>query len=304
MEWLTLAVALVLVTILIAGAAVLAIAAYVAQTLVQPRRDWQPEGWQPLALPLESVRFPNSVDLQLSGWLASPQPGWPVIIICHGFGTNRREVQDFVPGLSAEGYGALLFDFQGHGESDGRYTTIGRREVDDLLSAVRFLQQRFGDDIPLTALGVSMGAAVAIMAAAQCPAIKAVVADSAFATLERAVRRSFRLFTRLPPQVFARPTIWWAERFTGARVAAVRPIDVVAAISPRPLLLIQTTEDVIVDPEDVNLLYAAAGEPKGLWRVDGGGHVQTRSLHPQEYAQRIRQCLAQGHPKQSPVAGS
>jgi fermentation-respiration switch protein FrsA (DUF1100 family) len=273
---------------------VLAIAAYSAHTVVRPRRTWQPQGWQPPEHDLEDVRFQNDAGASLHGWLLPPAPGKGLVLICHGFGTNRREGQDLLPWLHAEGYGALLFDFRAHGESAGRFTTVGLREVDDLLAGVRFLQERFGPDVPLAGAGLSMGASVLIMAAARCGAIRAVVADSAFATLQRAVSRSFRVFFRLPPRLFTRPTIWWAERFTGGRVGSVMPILSVAQIAPRPLLLVQGTADRIVDPEDSLLLYQAAEEPKSLWRIEDGGHVQARFLYPEEYRRRLLDCLRAG----------
>jgi fermentation-respiration switch protein FrsA (DUF1100 family) len=86
--------------------------------------------------------------------------------------------------------------------------------------------------------------------------------------------------------------VWFAERFTGGRVGEVKPIEAVAAIAPRPLFLVQGTEDSIVDPEDSLLLFAAAGEPKQVWRVEGLDHVAVRSHFPDEYRQRVLACLA------------
>ncbi|MBI3972843.1 MAG: alpha/beta hydrolase [Chloroflexi bacterium] len=276
------------------GALVAFFAAATARAIVCPRRDWQPP---PIlrppagAVPVESVRFPNPYGHQLAGWFLAPQPGRPVAILCHGFRTNRREAQDFLPWLRARGYGALLFDFQAHGESEGNFTTVGLREVDDVLAAVGYVRQRLGESVPLVLIGFSMGAAVAIMAAARCPDVEAVIADSPFASLERAVARSFSLFCRLPPRLFLRPVVWFAERLSGGRMRAVAPIDVVAAIAPRPLLLIQGMNDGIVDPEDGGLLYRKAGEPKVLWQVAGCGHVQGRVLYPAEYARRVGEFL-------------
>ena len=278
----------------LAACAVLSISAASAHTVIRPRRTWRPPeaGWAPLSYEAEPVRFVNPAGHALAGWLIPPPPGRPVVIISHGFGTNRYEGEDMAPWLAEAGYGVFLFDFQGHGESEGPFTTVGLREVDDYLCAVRWLQGRLGPGVPLLAVGLSMGAAVAIMAAARCPAVRAVIADSPFATLERAVAHSFSAFFHLPPRVFAPPTIWFAERFTGGRMGQVMPIKAVAAIAPRPLFLVQGTEDAIVDPEDSLLLFAAAGEPKSLWRVDGCGHVGVRSRYPDEYRQRVLQCLA------------
>jgi fermentation-respiration switch protein FrsA (DUF1100 family) len=285
----TLAVAAVLV--------VLVIAAYSANKVVRPRREWQPENWQAPQLALESVTFLNPAGERLHGWLLPPPPGGPVALICHGFGTNRREGQDLLPWLLEAGCGALLFDFQAHGESEGRTTTVGLRELDDFRAAVRLVQNRLGEDHPLVAIGLSMGASVAIMGAAVEPAIRGVLSDSGFATLRSAVGRSFRVFFRLPPRVFVRPTLWFAERFTGGRIAGVLPLESVAAIAPRPLLLIQGTDDGIVDPADAQLLYAAASEPKQLWIVPDCGHVQARNLHPEEYRRRLLELLARVAPR-------
>jgi fermentation-respiration switch protein FrsA (DUF1100 family) len=239
------------------------------------------------------VSFANDAGQRLSAWYVPPAAGRPVALVCHGFGTNRREGQDLLPWLHAAGYGALLLDFQAHGESEGAATTVGLREVDDFLSAVRYLQDRLGVAVPLVALGFSMGASVAIMGAALTPAIRAVVADSAYATLERTIARSFRHFFHLPPRVFLRPTIWFAERMARARVGSVRPIEAAARLAPRPLLLIQGASDRIVDPEDAALLHAAAGEPKALWWVEGCDHVGARQLYPDVYAGRVLACFEQ-----------
>jgi uncharacterized protein len=213
------------------------------------------------------------------------------VLICHGFGTNRREGQDLLPWLTEAGYGALLFDFQAHGESDGRVTTVGVREVGDVLAAVSYVQHREGEDVPLLGLGFSMGASVLIVAAARTRAIRGLVLDSPFATLRRAIARSFKVFFRLPPKVFTRPTIWFAELFTGSRVGEMEPIHLIGEIAPRPVLIVQGTEDPIVDPEDSILLFDAANEPKELWRLEGAGHVGARSAAPAEYQRRVLALL-------------
>ena len=271
--------------------AILGIAAYSAHSVVRPRRDWQPHDWSPPHPAPETVSFQNEQGQRLHGWYVAPKPGCPVALICHGFGTNRREGQDLLPWFASEGYGALLFDFQAHGESDGHYTTVGLREMGDVLAAVGYVQDREGVEAPLVALGFSMGASVLIMAATRAPAIRAFVLDSPFATLHRAVSRSFAVFFHLPPRVFTRPTIWFAERFTGGRIGEVQPMLDIGSLAPRPILIVQGTEDAIVHPQDSQLLYDAAGEPKSLWRIEGAGHVQSRSVFPEEYRRRMFQTF-------------
>src|SRR5688500_12167017 len=97
--------------------AVLGIAAYSALVVIRPRRDWHPDDWQETATGVagvEHVRFANSRGNRLAGWYAPPEPGQAMAIVCHGFGTNRREGLDLLPWLRANGQGVLLFDFQAH----------------------------------------------------------------------------------------------------------------------------------------------------------------------------------------------
>ena len=273
--------------VLLAGLSVAAIAAHAARTVVRPRRDWRPDDWRLPDPAPESVTFAGASEHQLHGWYVAPPPRGPVVLVCHGFGTNRREGQDVLPWLTAQGWGVLLFDFQAHGESEGRYATVGARERDDALAAVSFIRARAGPAAVVLGLGFSMGASVLILAAAECDAIAGLVLDSPFATLRRAIARSFRLFFRLPPRLFTRPTIWFAEKITGARVGEIEPIRAIGSLAPRPLLIIQGTEDRIVDPEDSLLLFQAASEPKALWRLDGVDHVAARATEPDEYRRRV-----------------
>ncbi|HEV2121586.1 MAG TPA: alpha/beta hydrolase, partial [Chloroflexota bacterium] len=152
-------VLLILVGIVaIVVATVLVIAAYSAHTVVRPRRSWRPGEIELPAKAPESVTFKNGAGLRLHGWYVPPRARKAVVMVCHGFGTNRTEGIDVWPWLNEAGYGVLLFDFQAHGESEGRYTTVGLREVEDVHAAIDYLQKREGEDVILLGFGISMGA--------------------------------------------------------------------------------------------------------------------------------------------------
>jgi fermentation-respiration switch protein FrsA (DUF1100 family) len=68
---------------------------------------------------------------------------------------------------------------------------------------------------------------------------------------------------------------------------AMRPIDGIAAVSPRPLLLISGTRDTVVPAWMVRRLYDAAREPKELWIVPDAGHGGYARLAGVGYAERI-----------------
>jgi fermentation-respiration switch protein FrsA (DUF1100 family) len=210
----------------------------------------------------------------------------PALILCHGYQRCMEEPFSLAVELRQRGFGVLLFDFRGCGRSGGRYTTIGHDEKHDLLAAVRWLRGRLGAGAPIGVLGISMGGSVAIEAAATCPAIGAVVADSAFAHLSGAVAHRFSSLGRVD-LVLHHTTMRIAEHMVRGRVARVRPVDAVARIAPRPLLLIHGMADDIVPVAHARELFAAAGEPKELWLLEGTSHAMPRMDRPDEYTERV-----------------
>lgn len=79
------------------------------------------------------------------------------------------------PGLHATGLNVLLFDLRAHGRSEGKIISFGYLERQDVLGAVGFLHSRGIRRIGL--LGFSLGGIVAMLSAAVCNDIAAVVTD-------------------------------------------------------------------------------------------------------------------------------
>ncbi len=175
--------------------------------------------------------------------------------------------------LIPEGYGVLLFDMRNHGDSDSDKTTLGYLEVQDVQAAVDFLLERADvDHDRIAVVGHSMGAATAIRSGARIPALQAVVAISGFASLEDNIAEGVRRLAGLPPFPFAPLVVWFATNEAGMDLSAVRPVDDIATISPRPILLIHGDQDELVGVQNSQRLYDSAGEPKMLHIVEGGLH--------------------------------
>jgi len=268
------------------SAGIVGISAYAALKLTRPTRSYgngeQPDGT------FEPVEFLSTDGLRLSGWFLPAPEARDAIVLCHGFKTGRREMLPLALGLRQRGHHVLLFDFRGHGQSDGQWSSCGWLETRDLEGAVRHLQQRRElEGCPVGVIGFSMGGAVALLAASQMPEIAAVVSDSSFATLQEAIATGFCALLRLPRYPFASLALWFGERLVGMKAEQVRPLDAIPDLSPRPLLLIHGTEDRVVPLSEAYLLYEAAGEPKELWVVAGAGHVEARQRDLLGYLDRV-----------------
>jgi len=92
----------------------------------------------------EAVSFPNG-NTQLAGTLLVPlTPGpHPAIIFTHAAGRPERELyRHWADGFARRGIAVLIFDKQGHGESNGSPTESIVVAADEALAAVRYLQQQ------------------------------------------------------------------------------------------------------------------------------------------------------------------
>jgi putative phosphoribosyl transferase len=142
------------------------------------------------------LTFKNSRGFRLAGVLLLPPGGGPhpVAVFCHGLGSGKESPRNraVAEALRAAGWAALLFDFTGHGESDGtpEESTL-EQQVDDLGAVLDLLPGlEEVDRGRLAVVGASSGAAVALRRAAVDPRIRALVLRSANPTgAEEAARR-------------------------------------------------------------------------------------------------------------------
>ncbi len=240
-------------------------------------------------LTYEEVSFPSRDGLTLRGWFIPADRARGAVVFCHGHGGSMDPDVIYAPWFHEAGLNVLMFDFRAHGRSEGAQVSMGYFERQDLLGAVDYLQRRGIAEVGV--LGFSLGGAVAITAAAQCQAIRAVVSDGGFARLESALLGWARERGKNAPHWVALPlarlVIAVAGWRLGARLSEADPIRWVEQVAPRPLLFIHGDLDPYVPVADIEMLYAAAGEPKELWRVSEAGHREVDRHRPVEYRERV-----------------
>jgi pimeloyl-ACP methyl ester carboxylesterase len=131
-------------------------------------------------------KWKNSDSTQSVGWLLSRGKPAPAIILSHGYGSNRSELLTLSFELWKAGYHVLLYDLRGHGESPVKWSGLGAYELDDLLSALKFLRSQTNEkgepllDGRVGLYGVDLGGYVSLVASRQDPMIKAVAVDSVY----------------------------------------------------------------------------------------------------------------------------
>lgn len=240
-------------------------------------------------LTFETVEFPSADGVRLRGWFVPGAPGSDTTIIClHGFGANRADILDGTLYLRRTGCHLLYFDFREHGDSGAGPASLGPLELHDVAGAVAWLAAAKPDaSRRLGIMGYSMGAAVAIAAAAREPRILAVLADTPFMTFGDIVAQFGWHFYHVPRYPFVPLTTLAVRWRLGLDPDAASPLRHIARLAPRPVFLIHGLADQRMPPRHSERLFAEAGEPKSLWLVPGADHIEARRLVPKEYEKRV-----------------
>ncbi len=281
---------LALVIAALAIFAFLGIAAFLGSSMTKVERVAVEEDPTFYGLTFENVSFSSTEDeLTLRGWYLPVEGSRQVIIIVHGANGNRADstigILDIASKLVKHGYNVLMFDLRGHGESEGSRMSAGYYEKRDLTGAVRFVKGRGFEDIGV--LGFSMGAATALITAAENNDIDAIVADNSFADLKDMMEPEFTKRTKFP-RFFLSPLLFMVKIMYGVDFTAVRPVESIHEIAPRPIFFIHGEMDDTVPVGHAYSLQQASQNPENrLWVVSGAGHVRAYFTQPEEYIDRI-----------------
>lgn len=243
-----------------------------ARQISGPQRPASDYGFTPFEVgaPAEDVTFTAADGTRLSGWWLDRPESDRVVIACHGHRGNKADMLGIGPGLWRAGFAVLLFDFRGNGASDDGPQSLAHYEQRDLEAAVDLVAGR-RPDAQIDVVGFSMGAAVALLVAARDPRVARVVADSSFADMHGVVAAAARGL-RLPPVPFVDLVDHATRLRYGYRFHEVAPVEAIARIAPRPLLLVHGEDDPVIPVEHAHRLAAAAGERARLRIVPGVGH--------------------------------
>lgn len=226
----------------------------------------------------EDVSFTTADGLRLEGWYVPSTNGATVVVF-----PGRRGPQEPAALLASHGYGVLLFDRRGEGESEGDPNAFGWAGTRDLEAAVAYLRSRSEvDGERIGGLGLSVGGELMLQAAAEGAGFRAIVSEGAGI---RSVREALELTG--------------SERWIGVLefgVATVATAVFTSDLPPpaltelsaelsAPALFIHATpgqggESLTPD------YYDAAQGPKELWAAEGG-HTGALDAEPEEYERRV-----------------
>jgi pimeloyl-ACP methyl ester carboxylesterase len=239
-----------------------------------------------VGLDFHDVTLTTEDGVDLAAWHVPSRNGAAVLLL-HGSGSTRANVLDHAAVLARDGYGVLLLDARGHGDSGGHEMDLGWQGDADITPAVAFLVGAPDvDDARVGIVGMSMGGEEAMGAAASNPDIRAVVAEGA-------TGRTGSDWLALRSRGLGR---WFSSAFYAVQDAAATvlsgtdpPEDLrsaVVASAPRHILVIAAGE-VAEEGRAGRRWQAAAPGRVELWEVPDAGHTAGLSTRPDEWRRRV-----------------
>jgi pimeloyl-ACP methyl ester carboxylesterase len=193
-----------------------------------------------------------------------PVDGAPgVVLFTHGVGRWKEHYAAQLDLLRSLGWSVLCYDLRGHGRSSPGPVTYGVREVDDVV-AMYAEAQRLAAGRPVVAYGLSMGAAITLLAAHRLDGCAGVIAESGYSELGP------MLEMRMGPVGAQVGRLWCL--LDGWDPYAVRPLDAPIMRAGPPLLLGWAGGDAVVPPVHGERLAAAAPRARAVF-APGIGHV-------------------------------
>lgn len=144
-----------------------------------------------LKIPAEDLYATSFDNLKLHAYLYESEGSNEFVICFHGLRrTARRSFAGRTMDLLKAKKNVILVDLRAHGLSKGHTITYGKKEQYDVVTWVNYVKEKFGDDVRITLIGVSMGATIVLAASDKIDERVKIIADSPYMSLEDVVKQT------------------------------------------------------------------------------------------------------------------
>lgn len=241
----------------------------------------------------ERMQFQNRKQIELSAFIYHPldRPPRFYALFAHCFtcSKNLKAVQNICNTLSQMGVAVMSFDFTGLGNSKGEFEDSNfTSNISDLVDASGFLQEKY--EAPSLLIGHSFGGAAAIFAAQSLPEIKALVTIGSPSDLKHITHLFDDHLEHIKENGSSRVNIGGRPfKINHSFIQDIQQNDLGSCLSKlrKPILILHSPQDVIVDIRHAAQLYEKAFHPKSFISLDGADHLLSNSTDSEYVGEMI-----------------
>ncbi len=227
----------------------------------------------------QKIAFTNSKGITLSAKLELPTHQHPkaYAIFAHCFTCNKNltAVRNIARALNKHGFGVMRFDFTGLGESEGNFSNTNfSSNIKDIEDVARFMEKEL--EAPTLLIGHSLGGAAAIFSSKSIASIQAVVTIGAPSAPQH-VQHLFQNSLETIKQEGSAQVNIGGRSFPISQqfiedISAKNMTEILSTLK-KPLLIMHSPQDSIVEIKNAAEIYAAAKHPKSFISLDGADHL-------------------------------
>lgn len=228
---------------------------------------------------IEKLTFKNEEGKALSARIEFPLEDQPIAyaLFAHCFtcGKDLIASRNISRTLTSKGIAVMLFDFTGLGDSEGDFESSDfSGNIRDLYAASNFLKENY--EAPKILIGHSLGGAAVLFAAAQLASIKAVVTIAAPFDPYHLTKMIAEDLDKIKEKGSAEVAIGGRPfRINQSFINDLKAqnAEEIARELRKPLLILHSPQDEIVNIENAAKIYSAARHPKSFISLDGANHL-------------------------------
>lgn len=241
-----------------------------------------------LGQPSETVVITNREGLNLTGHLYTVPDAKRIIIAMHGWRSGYSiDYGILFEFLKESGCNVLFPDQRAHGDSGGEYIGFGVLERFDCVDWIKYVVNRFGSDIPIYLLGVSMGATTVLMTSSlNLPSsIRGIISDCAFTSPEAIWRHVIDNNLHVKSRIVYPLTMYMINKKAGFS-HTVSTLDSVCK-TKIPILFIHGEKDNFVPVDMTYQNYCVCASPKYILTVKDADHGMSYFTDPDSYRKAV-----------------
>jgi len=269
--------------VIVAGLLVWIILSYVgARYASHPNLMNLPEPSHYFDFSIEEITLQTSDNVRIAAWYIKGD-STRAVVLTNGIRGNRSGLIGRAKLYAAAGFGVLLIDLRGTGESEAQPISYGWHERHDIHAAANFLRKK--DYTHIGAHGLSLGAAATVYSLQEQPDYAFVVLESCYGSVRDALNNRLKMkkiprFTTIFMQKFS-------EWHLGVSMQQLSPADHIKS-AQMPVLIMAGDSEQRVKKSETEALYANCGSSeKSLHYIKGAKHVDLLNHSPETYREII-----------------
>ena len=238
----------------------------------------------------KQINIKSDDGINLRGYIVNnDSKDWVVLV--HGFSSDHTHMINRGIKFYNMGFNILLVDLRAHGDSEGKFITMGIKDSHDIVKWCKYITKKeHARSIGL--FGVSMGAATVMMASGlDLPrTTKYIIEDCGYTSVWEELKYQLKNIFHFPSFPFLNICNYYAKKIAKFDFKENSPIESLSK-TPLPVLMIHGTYDAFVPYYMLDKNYKACKSEKEKFVVDKANHTEAEDLDYDNYWKTIKKFI-------------